>query len=72
MMAMVRMHALSKVSSLVPRKLQRLTRKLIPRWKKPKLLRRLIGLRCEGVERGVVECNFCKKYSVPFEAWYIS
>jgi hypothetical protein len=32
-----------------------------PRWRKPKLLWRLIKPRCEGLERGVVERNFCKK-----------
>jgi hypothetical protein len=28
-------------------------------------------LRCEGVESGVVERNFCKKYFGPLEASYI-
>jgi hypothetical protein len=61
----------SRRSSLLLGKLWRLKHKLTPEWKKPKLLQRLMGPRCEGVERGVVERNFCKKYFGPFEASYI-
>jgi hypothetical protein len=72
-MVMVWLQALLlKASSLVPGKLHMLTRKLIPCWRTPKLLRRLIRPRCETVECGIIERNFYKKYFGPFEASYIS
>jgi hypothetical protein len=71
MMAMVQLQASLRRSSLVSGKLRMLKRKLTPRWKRQKLLRRIMRPRCEGVERCVVEHNFCKKYFGPFESSYI-
>jgi hypothetical protein len=54
------------------RKLLRLRLKLTACWRMSKLLWRLIKLRCEGMEFGVFERKFCKKYFDPTEASHIS
>jgi hypothetical protein len=51
---------LSKVKSLVLRKLPMLKLKPTPRWRMSKLPWGLRKLRCEGVELCVIECKFCK------------
>jgi hypothetical protein len=72
-MMMVRPQGLlSKANLLAPRKLLRLRLELIPYWGMPKLLWKMIKLRCEGVEFGVFEHKFYKKYFGPPEASHIS
>jgi hypothetical protein len=59
-MAMVWLRASSRKSSLVQGKLRRLKRKLTLRWRKLKLLRRLMRPRCERVECSIVERDLVK------------